>query len=309
MHVLVLGAGALGGYYGGRLQQGGADVTFLVRAKRGAQLARDGLRIESGHGKFHQPVKTALAADAVSRADVVLLTCKAYDLPGAIEAIRPAVGPKTAVLPLLNGLAHMETLNAAFSSSRVLGGLAKIQATLTPEGVIKTFNDWRYVTFGEQSGEMTARIDELHRHFARTPVIAKAVPNIMAAMWEKLVHLATAAGVTSLMRASIGEIARTPHGSQIMIDLLETNARVAALEGHEVSSPFMDEFRTLLANPHCEYSTSMLRDIERHGPIEADHIHGFMLDNVRKHGLDDRMHLVVLTHLKAYEQRRAAGRL
>jgi 2-dehydropantoate 2-reductase len=309
MHVLVLGAGALGGYFGGRLQQGGADVTFLVRAKRRAQLARDGLRIESGHGNFQQLVNAVSAADALSHADVVLLTCKAYDLPSAIEAIRPAVGPKTAVLPLLNGLSHMETLNAAFGPTRVLGGMAKIQATMTPEGVIKTFNDWRYVTFGEQSGEMSVRIDELHRHFASTPVIAKAVPNIMAAMWEKLVHLATAAGVTTLMRASIGEIARTPHGSQIMIDLLEVNERVAALEGYQVSIPFMDEFRTLLANPQSEYSTSMLRDIERHGPIEADHIHGFMLDKVRKHRLDDRVHLIVLTHLKAYEQRRAAGRL
>jgi 2-dehydropantoate 2-reductase len=156
---------------------------------------------------------------------------------------------------------------------------------------------------------MTPRINELHRHFAGTPVTAKAVPDIMAAMWEKLVHLTTSAGATSLMRASIGEIARTPHGSKMMVDLLEANANVAALEGYRVSNSFMDEFRTLLANPKSEYSTSMLRDIERQGPIEADHIHGFMLDKVRKHGLDDRVHVIVHIHVKAYEQRRAAGRL
>ena len=133
MRILVLGAGALGGYFGGRLAEAGGDVTFLVRPARAARLAERGLVIESPFGN------AALAVNPVTEAgpgyDLVLLTCKAYDLDGAIEAIRPAMQEGTAVLPVLNGLAHIDKLQAAFGSENVLGGLAKIQATMAADGL------------------------------------------------------------------------------------------------------------------------------------------------------------------------------
>jgi 2-dehydropantoate 2-reductase len=309
MRVMSLGAGAIGGYFGGRLAEGGTDVTFLVREGRKRDLVAHGLRISSPFGNYEAPV-AAITADEIDRpADVVLLTCKAYDLPSAIETIRPAVGPGTAILPLLNGLAHMDTLNAVFGSHRVLGGLAKIAVTLTPEGIIKHLNDWRYITFGEQDGAMSDRVLALKAAFDRTSVLASAVPDVLHAMWEKVVHLSTVAGMTSLMRASVGEIARVEGGSELMVRFLETNAAVAGREGFAPSEAFMTEYRTLFSNRSSTYTASMLRDIERGGAIEADHILGFMLRKVGAHGLDDMLHRVALVHAMAYEERRASGRL
>jgi 2-dehydropantoate 2-reductase len=308
MQVMCLGAGAIGGYYGGRLIEGGQPVTFLVRERRKQQILADGIRIESQFGDFAGPARAITPDEIAGSADLVILTCKAYDLPSAIDTIRPAVGPDTAVLPLLNGIAHMATLNAAFGPRRVLGGLAKIAATLTPEGVVKHLNDWRYITFGEQDGTDSDRVRALKTAFDRTSVVAKSVPDVMQEMWNKVVHLSTVAGMTTVMRASVGEIAQTPEGTALFLELLESNAAIASREGFAPSEAFLDEYRTLFRNKTSGYTASMLRDLEKRGPIEADHIIGFMRDKAREHGLDERLHRIILTHLKAYEVRRAANR-
>ena len=309
MNIMVLGAGAIGGYFAGRLIESGTDVAFLVRPARKQMLLERGLSIRSKLGDFSAPV-TAITRDEITRAaDILILTSKAYDLESAIETIRPAVGPSTAILPLLNGLSHIDRLNVEFGQHRVLGGLAKIAATLSADGTIQHLNDWRYLTFGEQDGKMSARVQALKAAFDRSSVLATASPKIMHAMWEKFVHLATAAGMTCLMRASVGEIARTPDGTRLMTRFLERNAEIATREGFEPSDGFMAEYRALFANTVSPYTASMLRDLERGGPIEADHIVGDMLAKCRKHGLDDTLHAIAYAHLKSYEQRRSAGRI
>src|SRR5690606_31395260 len=152
------------------------------------------------------------------------------------------------------------------------GGLAKIGATLDPDGTIRHLNDWRAVTFGEQDGAMSPRVRALEAAFPAGAVIAKAVPDILRAMWEKLVHLATVASMTCLMRANVGEIVRSPGGSALLIEVLETNAAIARSAGFAPSDAFLDEYRALFAEPNSTYGASMLRDLERGGPVEADHI-------------------------------------
>jgi 2-dehydropantoate 2-reductase len=306
MRFLSLGAGAVGGYFGGRLVEGGSDVTFLVRERRKAQLLAGGLKIESKFGSFSSSVSTMTASEARGgRWDVIFVTCKAYDLPAAIDTLRPVMSPSTAILPLLNGLDHIEILNREFGRERVLGGLAKIAATLRPDGVIEHLNDWRDVVFGEQNGEMSSRVTAIKTSFDRTSVLASAVPNIIQIMWEKLVHLATVAGMTSLMRSSVGEIASVPGGSELLIKLLEANAAIASREGFPVSAAFLPQYRDLFRDTTSTYKASMLRDMQRNGPVEADHIIGFVLDRAARHGLDLTMHRLVYANLKAYEARRA----
>lgn len=311
MHVACLGAGGIGGYFGGRLVEAkAADVTFLVRPGRKAQLDRDGLRVESVHGDFTVKVDARLAEEVRSPADFVLLTCKAYDLDSAIETIRPAVGPGTAIVPVLNGMSHIERLNEVFGRERVLGGIAQIAITLQPDGLVKHLNDWNTITFGEQDGTMSPRVEALKATFDKTngKANAVAVPDIMQKMWEKIVMLSTLASMTTLMRANIGEISRTPDGTGLTLAFLDQNAKVAAAEGYPMPDAFMERFRSLYADSASQMEASMLRDIERRGPVESDHIVGFMLDKARAHGLDDMLHRISFTHLKAYEQRRAAGR-
>lgn len=310
MRVLVLGAGALGGYFGGRLAEAGsADVAFLVRPARQAALARDGLAIDSPFGAWRGPVATVTAATAGPGWDVVLLSCKAYDLDDAIAAIRPAVDGRTAILPVLNGLSHVDRLEAAFGPGRVLGGLAKIQATLAPDGTVRQLNDWRWLTFGERDGAMTDRVRAIEAAFAPARgVVAQAVPDITARMWEKLVHLGTSAIGTVLMRATVGEIVRGG-GSGFLHRLLDRNAAIAAFHGAPMRDAFMAEYRALFADPASAYATSMLRDIEAGGRTEAEHILGFLLEAARRAGVPDDAHEAALLHARAYDQRRAAGRL
>jgi 2-dehydropantoate 2-reductase len=311
MRVLVLGAGALGGYFGARLvEAGSAEVCFLLRPARRAAVDRDGLRIDSPFGAWQGHVTTCAAGEATPGWDVVLLSCKAYDLDDAIAAIRPAVDSRTAILPVLNGLSHLDRLASEFGGDRVLGGLAKIQATLAPDGTVRQLNDWRWITFGERDGAMTDRVRAIEAAFAPAKgVAAQAVPDIMARMWEKLVHLGTAAIGTVLLRANVGEIARSPGGVDFLHRMLDRNAAIAAARGHPVRDAFLEEFRAVFADTGAAYATSMLRDLEAGARIEADHVLGFLLDAARAAGVAHEVHEAALLHARAYEQRRAAGRL
>lgn len=309
MKILVLGAGGVGGYFGGRLAEHGADVTFLVRETRRAQLERDGLRIESVYGNACVPVRSVLVQDVQPQYDVVILACKAYDLASAVDAIGPGLSPGGCVLPLLNGIAHLQVLNDCFGSGRVLGGTAQIGVALTPEGVVRHLNDWRAITFGEQDGAITERVRALATAFPPASVVARASDDIQREMWEKLVHLSTGACMTCLMRASVGEIVRTPDGARLFRQVLALAAEVAARNGHRPDAAFLASFSQVFSDPQSTYTTSMLRDLESGNRTEGDHIIGFMLEKARAAGLDATLLEIAYTHVKVYENRRAAGRL
>ncbi len=311
MRILVLGAGALGGYFGGRLVQAGADVTFLVRPARQAQLARDGLCIESRHGNARLEVRTVRAEAVRPEHDLVLLTCKAYDLDAAMAAIEPGLAAHGAVLPVLNGISHMEVLNERFGRGAVLGGVAKIGAMLTADGVVRHLNDECEIVFGEQDGSVSARCVALRNAFAAAPgVHVKAVPDIMRQMWEKLIMLGTMASVTCLMRANVGEILRgSPEGGAMLRRLLQDTIEIARASGHPPAEAFVAEVRAMLGREASTMNASMLRDLEAGGRVEADHITGYLLRRAREHGIDDTLLAIAYAHLKSYEQRRGAGRL
>ena len=309
MKILVLGAGGIGGVFGGRLAESGSDVTFLVREKRIEQLKVNGLQVESQFGNLTLQVNAKLHTEIQPIYDLILLTCKAYDLPSAINSIRPAINSKTAILPLLNGLAHIETLNNTFGKKNVLGGTAKMQVTLTPTGIVKQLNDWQTITFGEQDGQESIRTSELFAMFSKTIIEAKISQNIMRDMWLKMVHLATVAGMTCLMRANIGEIVRTPEGSELVRKFLLVNADIAAYAGYRPDEKFLQTYLDLFLQKDAMYEASMQRDLEKGGLIESEQILGDILKKCREARLPDELHLAAYTHVKAYEERRAASRL
>ena len=217
MRILVLGAGAVGGYFGGHLAEAKADVTFLVRPARAATLERQGLAIESPMGDLLIPVQVATADTLTGRFDTVMLTAKAYDLDQAIAAICPAVTAETVILPLQNGLGHLDRLEARFGPKRVLGGVAYIAATLTADGIIRHLNRVHGITFGERSGEISQRVAAIAEAFAPTPVSTIASENVMLEMWEKFVMIVALAGMNCLMRGSVGEIMAADDGENLML--------------------------------------------------------------------------------------------
>jgi 2-dehydropantoate 2-reductase len=308
MRILVLGAGAVGGYFGGRLVQAGADVTFLVRPARAATLASRGLEIQSPLGDVHILVKTATAGSLKAEFDAVLLAAKAYDLDQALADIRPAMGPATAVLPLLNGLGHLDRLDAAFGRARVLGGVAYIAATLSPDGAIRHLNRINGITFGERSGGPGDRIAAIAEAFAGTPVNASISGRIMQEMWEKFIMIAALAGMNCLMRAAVGEIMATEDGNGLMLDMLEECEAVAAASGYPPRDESRAQYRGLLTEHGSNFAASMLRDLEAGRRTEGDQILGDMLRRANAVGVSATLLRLAVCHLQVHEQRLAIRR-
>ncbi len=308
MKLLVLGAGGIGGYFGGRLAQAGEDVTFLVRERRRAQIGRDGLVIESPHGNAVVAAKCVTAGTLRPGYDAVFFTCKAYDLDSAMEAIAPAMKGGCSVLPMLNGLAHYERLDERFGRNTVLGGTCHINVTLRADGVVHQMDALERVFFGERDRRPSERTRALAQAFSRARVPWVLSEDIEQELWEKLIFLSAMASMTCLCRANIGEIMASPGGHEAMERALETNIAIATREGHAPRPEALEFARNRLMQPGGPQSASMLRDLEAGRPVEAEPIVGWMLDRARRHGLDDTVLSLAYTHLKAYEARRAAGR-
>jgi 2-dehydropantoate 2-reductase len=277
MRFLVVGAGATGGYFGGRLLEAGRDVTFLVRPARAERLAATGLTIASpaGNVTLRSP-PTVLAAGLRAPFDAVILSCKAYDLEGALESFAPAVGPDTVVVPLLNGMRHLDALDARFGADRVLGGSCFISARLDEGGQISHVSDIHRLAFGERAGGRSPRVEALAAATAGAKFEAVASEQIVLVMWEKWVFLASLAGITCLARAAVGDVVAAG-GADLAAGLLDECRAIATAAGYP---PRADELKASLArltDPRSSVTASMLGDVERRGRTEADHILGDLL--------------------------------
>jgi 2-dehydropantoate 2-reductase len=308
MRVLVVGAGATGGYFGGRLLQAGRDVTFLVRPRRAAELASAGLIIKSPKGDvtLREPA-TVLSEHIRTPFDLVLLSCKAYDLESAVASVAPAVGNETMILPLLNGMKHLDVLDARFGREKVLGGLCAIAATLDAERMIVHLSTLQSLSFGERDGGLTARARTVADVIVGAGFDARASETIVHDMWEKWVLLGTLASATCFMRAAVGDIVSVPGGRDLILSLFDEIRGVAAFQGYAPRPAFLEKTRAMLTEPGSQFTASMLRDIEGDGAIEADHIVGDLLSRrdpaIAKRD-DTSVLQVAYTHLKAYEARR-----
>lgn len=309
MKLLVLGAGGIGGYFGGRLAQAGTDVTFLVRPKRREQLERDGLRIRSPVGDVTLRVKTVLASELAPGYDFVLLTCKAYDLDSAIDAIAPAMDGHCAVVPMLNGMAHLARLDQRFGAANVMGGACSISVILEKDGVIRHADALQRIAFGERDRSKSARAQMLADAFAATTIDCELADDIEQNMWEKIAFLSVMAAATCLFRANLGEIIAAPGGRATIDRALDVNFEIAARNGHPVRAAAGEFGRRTLTDPTSKRIASMLYDLEMGLPVESDHTVGWMLEQAQAHGIDATLLSFAYTHLKAYEARRAAGRL
>lgn len=306
MKILILGAGATGGYFGGRLTESGADVKFLVRERRAGQLEANGLRIESPFGNANVRVRTVQAGALAAPHDVIFLSCKAYDLDSAIESIRPAVGKDTLVLPLLNGIKHLDALDAAFGAEHVLGGSCHLSVTLGDNGTIHHLNQLHLLTFGPRKELQRTRCEQLLAILNTANLEAKYRLDVMQAMWDKWVLLASLAGLTCLFRASVGEIMSTADGRRLILAMIEECRKVAESSGYGPSTEHVATINGLLTDPASKVVASMLRDMQKSAPIEADQIIGDMLRRGQAGGVATPLLSVANANLSCYENRRKA---
>jgi 2-dehydropantoate 2-reductase len=306
MRFLVLGAGALGSFFGGMLLHGGADTSFLVRPRRAAELAGRELVIRLPGVEIRQPVGRVHAERIDSRYDVVLLTCKSYDLDSAVEAIGPALHERSAILPLLNGINHIATLVDRFGRDRVLGGLTTVAAARSAEGdVIRLPGTPNTTTFGELTGIHTARCEAIQEAFRAGSVPSNISDSIVAEMWVKLFGFAAIAAIATLTRARAGEIAAASAAPAFVTSVLDECARVTTAEGYPPPSAMTDTICRLFAQPGSVYSPSILRDLEQGRPTEGEDTIGELVRRADRRGIEVPLLRAALCNLQAHEVRRS----
>jgi 2-dehydropantoate 2-reductase len=305
MRMLVVGAGAIGGYFGGRMLQAGRDVTFLVRPKRAAELANAGLVIKSPHGDVTLKNPPTVQADKLTeKFDAVLLSCKAFDLEDAVQSFAPAVGAQTAVIPLLNGMLHLDVLDKKFGRERVLGGLCAIAVTLNEQREVVQLAPLQSLNFGERDGKMSDRVRAIADMMASGNFGSVASEHVVQEMWEKWVFLASLAASTCLMRTSVGNILSAPGGKDFILGMLDEVSSIATAEGHAPRAAFLERTRGMLTAEGSQMTASMFRDIKAGAKVEADHVIGDLVARADAAKIPVPKLRTAYTHLKAYEKQR-----
>lgn len=307
MRILVVGAGAVGGYFGARLAAAGREVTFLVRPARATQLRRDGLRVLSPHGDIALAPRLATAGDAASPHDLILLGVKAYALGAAMADLAPFLGPDSAILPLLNGMRHVDLLAQRFGGDRVLGGVCRIAADLDAEGRVVQLGDFHQLIYGERDGSRSARILGVDEALRGAGFDARLSPDIVQAMWDKWVQLASLGAATCLFGGAVGQIVAVPGGETLVRHIIDECAAVAAACGHPPTPDFLAPHVKALTTPGSGFASSMYRDMRKGAPVEAEHILGDLVARGEAHGVATPLLRAALVALLVYQGRRGGG--
>ncbi len=271
MRVLVLGAGAVGGYFGGRMAEAGMDVTFLVREKKKRKFEKTGLVIKSPNGDLSIKPNLVTIDKIGSNFDVILFTNKAYDLDEILQLPIP-VKDRALIIPLLNGYAHMEQLRKKFPNARLFGGIAHIFSTLSKEGEIHHFNDIHSLTIGHLNNEDETDGRRFFDACNSANFSIKYSDDIIVDLWHKWMLITTVAGATTLYNATIGEIASTKHGIAFITDLHDECINIAKSEKIKVKDDDLAQQRRFLSDKESTWNSSMRRDMVNKSKIECDHI-------------------------------------
>jgi len=303
LRILIVGAGAVGGYFGGRLAQAGRDVTFLVRPSRAKQLSQDGLRIISPHGDAVLSPKLISADKIGAPYDIIFLSVKAYALEAAMNDFAAAVGPETIIFPVLNGMRHIDILTKQFGEHAVIGGVCLVAAEIDHQGRIVQLADFQRLVYGERNGEITPRLKALDATLQGAGFDARLSPEIMQAMWEKWVQLASLGAITCLMRGTIGEIVAAPGGAELAIDVLNESAAVATACGQKPSEKVLSRHAAAMTAPGSLLTSSMYRDLRKVAPVEADHILGDFIERGSAHGVATPLLKAAFVNLRVYQDR------
>lgn len=304
MRILVVGAGAVGGYFGGRLAVAGRDVTFLGRARHAETARKHGLHLVSPHGNAVVHPQVVLAAQLTGSYDLVMLCIKAYSLEAAIGDIAVAVGPSTIILPLLNGMRHIDRLVQRFGEERVLGGACFIAVDVDPDDRIVQLTEIHRLEYGERNGEASARIAALDTALQGAGFEARSSDQILQVMWEKWVMLASLGAVTCLLRGHIGEIAAVPRGADLARDILAEASAISRACGYLPGAAFLARTEKMLTQEGSALTSSMYRDMSRNAPVEVEQILGDLLERGRGVGVSTPLLEAACANLRVYEARR-----
>ncbi|MBC9717720.1 ketopantoate reductase family protein [Streptomyces sp. TRM66268-LWL] len=309
MKILVVGAGATGGWFGALLARADRDVTFLVRPGRAEVLRSRGLRITGKGTEDWEPLtpQLVLPGEVSQPYDLILLAVKASALDAAIESIRPAVGPSTVIMPFLNGLAHVDRLSAEFGADAVFGGVVKVVTALTPEGDIVRLAPLSQLTFGEQAGGMTKRVEAVREVLDVPGIDAVASADVLEAMWAKWAFITTIGALTCLGRGTVGDVNAVPGGPSLGPALLAETSAIAAAAGHPVPPAELSFTETVVTTPDSPLVPSLYRDVIDGRSTEAEHLFGDLTARARELDVPTPLLDLATLQLRVHEYRVARG--
>ncbi|MBK1842298.1 ketopantoate reductase family protein [Azospirillum sp. YIM B02556] len=312
MRLLVVGAGSTGGYFGGRLAQAGRDVTFLVRPPRAARLRERGLEIRSPHGDVTLQPRLLTAAEigggTAQPFDAILLTVKGYMLESAMDDFAPAVGPETMILPVLNGMRHVDRLKARFGGAALGGCLCKCATTLDEEDRIVQLSGLQELAYGEMDGRSSARMQALDAFMTNAGFDARLSPVIEREMWEKWLLLASMGAVTCLMRGTVGEVEAAPGGRDFILAVIDEVQTIISTVGMPPRETTIEAVRALLTTKGSPQTSSMYRDLQNGRPVEGDEIIGDLVKRGRDAGIAAPLLAAANIHLGVYSSRQGGCR-
>jgi 2-dehydropantoate 2-reductase len=271
MKIAVVGVGGVGGYFGGRLVQGGADVTFIARGKTLEALRSDGLKVESILGDFHLPqVNATDDPKSVGEIDAVLLAVKAWQLTEAAQSVRPLIGPHTAVVPLENGIDAPEILAATLPRANILGGLCAIVSFIVGPGHIRHAAFDPFVMFGELDNQRSERAVRLLDAFIQAGVKAEIPPDIRHSMWTKFLFITVMSGVGAITRVPVGVWRAVPEVRAMAEEALEEIVALARARGVDPGSTAVATTWQRFEAMAPPSTASMQRDIMEGKPSELE---------------------------------------
>jgi 2-dehydropantoate 2-reductase len=306
MRILVVGAGATGGYFGARLVQAGRDVTFLVRPGRARQLA-SGLHLVGPHEDVTIPVRTVTADTLAGPFDLVILTVKAGALPAVADQIAPLVGAGALVLPFLNGMAHLRVLNDRFGPGRVLGGSLRVVTFLDGDGSIRQVLPLADMVLGAQPGGPADRMAEVGDELAVPGYDLQVTEDVLGAMWHKWAFITAVGVATLLMRAPLGDIVACPGGEEFIRRAIAEADHVARLAGFPVSAREHEAVMTMTTQPGSPFVPSLYRDVTGGAEHEGEHLLGDFVATARTLGAEVPQTESALRQIRAHDRSGAGG--
>ena len=296
MKILIVGAGGIGGFFGAKLHQAGADITYLLREGRYQHIQKQGLTVETPKGSFTIRPHVVLANQLEPIYDLIILACKAFDLENSIRSIAKA-SSKGAILPFLNGYTHLDILDRQFSKERVIGGIAHIAATISESGSIQQLTELNSFTIGPRAPVQEALSHELFSLCKKADFDSFYKENIEQALWDKWVFLATLAGMTTICRGSVGDIAATPYGKDLCRQMFAECCAIAAGQGYEIAEKTQSSSLEILTKEGSPFTASMLRDLLAGKKNEYQHILGDLIGFASNESIDCPLLKIAYTHM------------
>lgn len=308
MRIAVFGAGGVGGYFGARLAEAGADVTFIARGAHLAAMKERGLSVASIKGDVHlAPVQATAAPAAVGVVDAVLLAVKAWQVAEACEAMRPMIGPDTIVVPLENGVEAPDEIARVLGPAHTAGGLCRILAYVTAPGEIRHAAIEPSLAFGELDGRITARVEAFRQALAACRgVTVEVPPDIRVAMWSKFLFIAPVSGIGAVTRVPIGTFRRVPDTRRMLVSAFEEIVQLAATLDVRLPGDAVQSTLAFTDGIPLDGTASMQRDIMEGRPSELEAQLGAVVRLGERHGVDVPVHRFLYAALLPQE-RRARG--